>query len=178
MKKSKITVFFMVLVMISISLISVHGYAFLGIKWEGTTPISVTYKWGDSLQGSSIIKTGFSNSISDWFNSQDKINFFYSANSNNTLSSYNESATNIYGYCEIQPKSNNRISYFTAYLNASHPEITQTNVARSVAGHELGHAMGLDHLETGIAIMNSNRDRTVIYTPKQDDINGINALYQ
>lgn len=48
--------------------------------------------------------------------------------------------------------------------------------AQGVAAHELGHAMGIDHV-TFCALMYPTTPRCNIANPTTDDINGINALY-
>ncbi|MFC4619539.1 matrixin family metalloprotease [Camelliibacillus cellulosilyticus] len=55
-------------------------------------------------------------------------------------------------------------------------KISTKNVARTAAGHELGHGIGLDQ-SSSKAMMSSSRDRTKVYVPQTDDINGVNARY-
>ena len=55
---------------------------------------------------------------------------------------------------------------------------TTSTIARSAANHELGHLFWLDHCSVVIiAIMNITRDRTAVYVPKYDDIQGVEAVY-
>jgi Matrixin len=52
---------------------------------------------------------------------------------------------------------------------------------RSTTGHEIGHALGLDHppKTTSQILMYTlqYRDRNVLYTPQTDDVNGVNSIY-
>ena len=65
------------------------------------------------------------------------------------------------------------------YYSNSYP----ADERQSVVGHELGHVLGLGH-QPGIDLMNpatcgyeSRYCTYLVYTPLQDDINGINAIY-
>lgn len=52
-----------------------------------------------------------------------------------------------------------------------------SNYQLSTSTHEIGHALGLNDLTSGTAIMNNNRNRNTITTPQSDDVNGANANY-
>lgn len=146
-------------------------------KCSTCSTASPTYKWGDRLDsGESLLKTAWKEAISDWERVQSKVDFSYNSESNSVLNSWYESGSSILGRMTTY-RTLNYVSEFIGELNAGHPKITETNYARSTANHELGHAMGLDHTSNG-SIMDSNRDRSVVYTPQKDDINGINAIYK
>lgn len=72
----------------------------------------------------------------------------------------------------------------TSYLNSYYTYWYSYYERISVATHELGHAIGLGHsnppLCNGVPVMYYSTDRYVqcgIYTPQQDDVNGLNHLY-
>jgi len=175
MKLRKIAVLFSVTLAILIAPLMVRAYVLEPYYWKDGVS-GLTYKWGSNLQTpGTVIRTDFENALSDWNGTPTPVWFSYSSRSSNTLNSYYVSDSSEYGVCNIT-YSGNEILYFTAMVNAGNINIGKSNVARSAAGHELGHGIGLGH-STAIAIMNSNRDRTRIYTPQQDDINGVNARY-
>lgn len=94
----------------------------------------------------------------------------------NYLNTYYLASSSEHGYAHWY--YSNSITYkWYAELNVGNSNVVNnSNVAVSAAVHELGHIMGLAH-STATAIMNVNRDRTTIYIPKTDDLNGINAIY-
>jgi len=59
--------------------------------------------------------------------------------------------------------------------------IIERYLIQSTCGHELGHAMGLDENWDDVELLmypeNDRYDDEGVYTPQQDDINGINAIY-
>ncbi|MFJ7983520.1 matrixin family metalloprotease [Lysinibacillus xylanilyticus] len=135
-----------------------------------------TYAWGDNMSGPSVLKSGWQSGISDWNGKQSKVEFIYASNSNSKLHSYSNKDKSLYGEMVAPTDILGFVTKFDGYINVNAENISTNNVARSVAGHELGHAMGLDH-NSGTSIMNSKRVRSQLYEPQKDDVNGINARY-
>lgn len=86
-----------------------------------------------------------------------------------------------YGLYESLAQSNDdpqhRTTWFRIGMNSIlFPNMSETE-RQSVCVHELGHAMGLYDLSSGTAIMSTNRDRSTIYSPRLDDIYGVNASW-
>lgn len=67
----------------------------------------------------------------------------------------------------------------TGYLNWAYTQSYSPGAIQSVAGHELGHAAGLGHSDQCVLMYPSTyRYFTCgVFSPQQDDINGIDALY-
>ncbi len=63
------------------------------------------------------------------------------------------------------------------YLNKFYLQSTLADVDIGVAGHEIGHAIGLDHADGNVLMTTTDRGRTVTY-PQRDDINGVNSIYK
>ncbi len=150
-----------------------HAYEKTGYKLSTKNQ---SFKWGDRLLGSSVIKSGWQDAISSWQNSAANAKFFYHGSSVHTLNSWYESSSTYYGRMSVQ-LNNKIVTKFSGDINAGNTNITKSNVAKSTAVHELGHALGLDH-NTGTSIMNSDRDRTKMHVPQKDDVNGVNAIYK
>ncbi|RLE81197.1 MAG: hypothetical protein DRJ51_04350 [Thermoprotei archaeon] len=74
------------------------------------------------------------------------------------------------------------IVFVEIQINEYYTSTYEFDKVRSVAGHEIGHALGLgDESEDKAVLMNPNSARRYdefgIYKPTQDEVNGINYLY-
>lgn len=142
------------------------------------------YAWGSGLNAS--WQTIYRNAISSWSSSAN-FTFTYNSSSSNTLNTHYKADTAedaaIYGSMEVLDISligqgTLILNQWAVYLNTANSNLMgSTTIARSTACHELGHVVGLDDLQSGTALMNQNRNRSVIYTPQTDDINGKIAIY-
>ncbi len=154
---------------------SVLAYSLLGPKWSSST---IAYYVPVNISAANT--NSYTNAASNWtastnatLNKTIGVGICCTAGSfskvdwdGNTLSGYNG-------------------AYFTSStctLNTYFTDNYSTNKIRSVAAHELGHALGLADLGTSAnALMNGhtfNRyDSKGIYTAQTDDKNGVNSLY-
>lgn len=162
--------------MIGLQIYNVEAYSLQGYKLSSK---QVSYMWGPNLVSKNNIYTrAFENAASSW-NSASGFKFTRTHLGPNQFDIWYEKSSSLYGKCVTSYNINSKeVFYFKAKLNSGNPNITKSNVARSTACHELGHAMGLGDLSSKTAIMNTSRDRTKIYVPQTDDKNGIKAIYK
>lgn len=82
--------------------------------------------------------------------------------------------------CEDPEYPKHQCTNFAIKVNTRiYPNCTGTTAikVRSSISHELGHAIGLYH-STKTAVMNVDRDRSKIYSPQKDDIDGSIASWK
>lgn len=146
---------------------SLHGHRFAGTGF-------ISYKWGSTLTDG-VLKTGWTNAASAWRTStDDNVRFYYDSKSVNYLTRFTDADTVFFGRM-VTSHSNKIVTKFEGFLNDN--AVRVASVAKSTGVHELGHSLGINDLQTGTAIMNTERDRTRITTPQTDDLNGIKAIY-
>lgn len=175
MKKFKILI--VLAIIVSINVTTVFAYSL-----ESYRIVNKSANIFFSVGSYTYVKTAWQNAISDW-HSKVSSNFYeVSPEQGCALTIMNEASSSLYGRTTFTV-SGNRITGFVARINVGNSNLSgasatnKAKIARSTAGHELGHLLGLDDIYSGTAIMNVNRSRTSIYTPQTDDVNGVNAGY-
>ncbi len=151
---------------------NIQAYVLLPFKWSNPGSIRfVSY-----IQITELSQAFFDAKL-DWDATPTRIGLVYDA-ANPQVKGYNYTeADNNYGKT-IPYYSGSTYTSALVYLNWYYLQSQGANFRRSVAGHEWGHALGLnDENSVTNALMNQGRNRNTIYTPQSDDINGINAQY-
>lgn len=149
------------------------------------------YSWLDSKVGNiKAHKNGSSSTVNNiwnqslyYWNSEDTPAYFTSGTSSDRdirLYDVYDSSTSYDGKSQVYVDSNNHIYSAYSWINTYYMQNYSTHKAESVSTHELGHILGLAH-ESGAVVMNpytsSRYDDYNVYTPQQDDVDGVNALY-
>jgi hypothetical protein len=154
--------------------LNVSAYVLQNIGYADS---DIDYKSNSNV--GSIYLTAMSSAKNHWNNAGCDGTVSSSTVSANYIENFAGSTT-VYGRytaLELNNQTTHRATWFKIGLNSDlFPNMT-TNAQISVCVHELGHAMSLYDLTSGTAIMNTNRNRNLMYTPQTDDINGVNASW-
>jgi hypothetical protein len=134
----------------------------------------VYYRWGGNI--TEPHKEAISQSVTDWNNAQNKRRFVQNPSASGVFDSYYSSTDDYYGYSYWETGLDSCTDDWVVKMNKFYDSNNDLNFGRSVAGHEIGHILGLAHTNW-TALMNIDRDRYSIYIPQTDDINGVNNLY-
>jgi len=152
----------------------VCAYTLSGYSWDDVTPLK--YKKDSGMSAAS--STAWSSSVSDWQPSD--ANFqLDSSNYEVYLSDTYNSGIGWDGIT-VLTTSGTTILSASAYLNTYYTSSYAVTQRRSVSGHELGHVLGLDEHSGWVLMEPSTYNRWhlyYIYTPTQDDFNGVNSMY-
>ena len=153
------------------------AYNLWGYTWDSVDPL---YYWMDNWVGYNT-RTAFVYSMEQWNATSTPVNFQNSGNYDVYLFETNRDDVTWDGRTSASVQGSKFVKVY-CYLNMYYTDDYGTNKRRSVAGHELGHVLGLDEMGYyDSVLMNQYTDRRYdvygVYTPQQDDIDGVNAMY-
>lgn len=181
LRLSKWNVRLVILVMLVIFLLVpsiTFAYELLGREWDSVFPlyyyVDSGTDWGNRF--------AYYYAVADWNAADTPVCFVYSFYYYDVLcmDDYVPGVT-WDGFYYLYPWSG-PIERADLILNTKYTDVYPSGWKKSIAGHELGHALGLGEMErTDRVLMNWHSVfRYAIYqinTPQQDDINGVNAIY-
>lgn len=152
------------------------AYDLSGVTWDSVDPLGYYMENWVGIK----TRTAFTYSIEDWNATDTPVNYQEDpANYKVYLCETEEPGVDWDGKCKIG-YTGSRIDWATCMLNMYYTDDHAANKRRSVSGNELGHSLGLNH-EDAAVLMNpytsSRYDKYGVYTPQEDDINGVNAMY-
>ncbi len=145
-------------------------------NWYYTSgDLDLYYDWGDNLQEpTSDWKTAFNWAKTDWDNAGTAVDWSPSGSGTNIFNTYDDEDGR-YGKCEWQFGETYLIGNKVYGNLANDPE---TSIGRrEIAGHELGHAIGLGHSTVDPALMEERELDSDESYPLTDDVAGVDALY-
>lgn len=158
----------------------------IGCKMKNTTVL-----WNDATSNATY-RSSATSAVAAW-NASTKVTFKkVSSGANLTLASGNFGKTGFDGIMKSATslsapgcKSGAWASTAYAWVNTSYTDSYVTAAKTSVFSHEIGHALGLAHRNTGpcasMSVMHGSSQARFaeckISTPRADDIAGINKLY-
>ncbi len=159
----------------------VAAYHLQGGKWRSVTNLPY---WLDSAVQRD--RTAFGAAISDWNRTPTPVWLIDAGTAEFAsvgIRSVSDASKTWDGITHLYPSpTGNPYTYASVYINDWYTNGYAADQRQSVAAHELGHALGLDHT-SGAVLMNpwtcgpSSRWCTYgIKAPTSDEVNGINSL--
>ncbi|CAH8717644.1 matrixin family metalloprotease [Paenibacillus thiaminolyticus] len=170
-------IIFLLLLLTPLLATSVSAYTFLGGK-HSKTNLRVVVKSGTKSKYEDFIY----DAARDWSNTPTKINMsvylggggdIYFGGDNYGNTDWNARCTNFREYIWYG-------DYTTSSIEMNYDLMdSRSNLYNTATiNHELGHALGLDHVDDSYQIMyHTGNPARKVYTPQSDDIDGVNALY-
>lgn len=171
----------MVTVLSIMAVSPVFAYNLWGYEWEDVDPLNYWYNYYDFEDDPDTMGCWYY-SAGDWNDTGTEVNYvlisYYPSPDVRCGKAY-QSGVPWDGLCSITVQGTT-IIYADVTINKYYTDSYSTNKKRSVTCHELGHAVGLGD-SSGAVVMNGwtsyRYDTYGIYTPQQDDIDGVNAMY-
>ena len=128
------------------------------------------------ISTSSSYKDLVKKSMTTWNNSISEVNIYEKKKATNTVYSGTYADTWLGAYSYYLKKG--KTYKFNIYLNDRLLSSKSNNYKQSTIVHEFGHALSLaDNPPEKQSIMRYDRNRDVMTTPQQDDINGVKKYY-
>jgi Matrixin len=146
---------------------NVFAFSVTGKK-QCTNP--VYFRWGGSISYNH--QTGASQAMKNWAVAQSYRNFVGNNSASGVIDSYRE-ADGWNGYTGYSAGEDSCIDYWVTKLN--HEYTTTYEKSVKIAGHELGHVLGLDDNNYTTTLMYKYTPNVSV--PQADDIKGINYIY-
>ena len=128
------------------------------------------------INTSSSYKDLVKKSMTAWNNSIKEVNIYEKKKATNTV--YSGTYTDTWLGCYSYYLKKDKTYKFNIYLNDRLLSGKSNNYKQSTIVHEFGHALSLaDNPSEKQSIMRYDRNRDVMTTPQQDDINGVKKYY-
>lgn len=133
-------------------------------------------------------KTPYNNSFNNWYNTSTSFYFYETTNISDArieCYSYSNLYDGLNGYTELyvpgigltQNSPTDNWAWARVHINTASLASTSADFDNGVAGHEIGHAIGLAHNFGDDVLMNTHAGGRTVTKPQQDDIDGVNSLY-
>lgn len=173
-------IFFMLLVLSFSITLKANAYELLGGKWSNSNVKNLKYFISSS---NDKVNSFWNEGIYNWNSTSTPVNFIKGTPQNYSvgLGSYIDKNTSTDGYAVLYPSStSNPYSGAYGYLNEAKTDYYVADKGIGLAGHELGHVLGLAHVTNKAIMIDNSKDRYDVYKivkPQSDDVNGINRLY-
>lgn len=171
-----------ILPVMALSVVQASAYTLEGVTWSGGVGSLQIYNSNLSSSDVSVMQ----NAASEWANTPTPVAYnwtSYSSSADIKVSSAYNSSVSWDGITTYNSSGGHFVAgsvvvQLNDYWFWTIPYTYDEEI--SVAAHELGHTLGLNHSSIASALMYYSTSRYTqygTYTPQQDDINGVNAMY-
>lgn len=173
MLKKAIFLLALIGMVINVNVTSVFAYNLLGSQYR-SSDIQFQY---DSIKSS--YQTVATSALNSWENSTDNVTFFpyYGTLEGLILGSYDAGNVGWNGMCMTTYGNDGYHLRSNIIGNEYYMDSMTSNERQGVYAHEIGHALGLDHVTNTSQVMCTWADGRQVYLPGNDDVAGANYLY-